>query len=458
MTSIRPFTCGTAAILCAAMLAAAACAPKRLPPPPTVTTPKFPEFVFPTVPAGVAGPAISAQHRTGWDYLQAGDPHGADRTFNAILKAVPGFYPAETGLGYSALARRDAQAALAHFDKALGNDAGYAPALAGKGEALLQLGRTDAALAAFEAALAADPNLTALRSRVDVLRFRDVQQDIALARKAADAGQLEDARQAYERALAASPESAFLYRELAAVERRAGNMGAALDHATRAAALDPADARALTLIGEIHEANHDWQRAADAYAAASALEPGDALAGRADAMRERAAFDSMPEEYKSIELSPTITRAQLAALLGVRLEKLLRSARSANALVITDTRDNWAAPWIQSTTRAGVMDVYPNHTFQPSAAVLRGDLAHAVSRVLTLIAADNPRLAAAWNGARPTFTDISPSHLSYAAAARAVASGVMSTLEGNTFQLSRPVSGSEALAAVGRLEDLARTR
>jgi hypothetical protein len=34
----------------------------------------------------------------------------------------------------------------------------------------------------------------------------------------------------------------------------------------------------------------------------------------------------------------------------------------------------------------------------------------------------------------------------------------MSTLEGNTFQLSRPVSGSEALAAVARLDDLARTR
>jgi tetratricopeptide (TPR) repeat protein len=446
------------AVFCAAVLAAAACAPKRLPPPPTVTTPKFPEFVFPVVPAGAAGPAISAQHRTGWDYLQAGDPHAADRTFNAILKAVPGFFPAETGLGYSALARRDAQAAVTHFDRALLKDAAYAPALAGKGDALLLLGRTDAALSSFEAALAADPTLTALRSRVDVLRFRDVQQDIALARKAADSGQLDEARKAYERAIAASPESAFLYRELAAVERRAGSMGAALDHATRAAALDPGDARALTLIGEIHEANHDWQRAADAYAAASALEPGDALAARADAMREHAAFESMPEEYKSIELSPAITRAQLAALLGVRLEALLRSARSANALVITDTRGNWAAPWIQATTRAGVLDVYPNHTFQPSATVLRGDLAHAVSRVLALIAAQNPRLAASWRDARPKFSDVSPSHLSYPAVTRAVSSGVMSTLEGNTFQLSRPVSGSEALAAVARLDDLARTR
>ena len=31
------------------------------------------------------------------------------------------------------------------------------------------------------------------------------------------------------------------------------------------------------------------------------------------------------------------------------------------------------------------MEVYPNHTFQPEAAVRRGDLAQAASRVLALI-------------------------------------------------------------------------
>jgi hypothetical protein len=40
------------------------------------------------------------------------------------------------------------------------------------------------------------------------------------------------------------------------------------------------------------------------------------------------------------------------------------------------------------------MEPFPNHTFQPNAIIRRGDLAQAASRVLTLIAAEQPRLAA----------------------------------------------------------------
>jgi tetratricopeptide (TPR) repeat protein len=448
-----------AAVYCSVlMLWSGGWAPKRLPPPPVVTTPKFPDFIFPELPSGLAGPALSEQYRNGWTYLQAGDVRAADRTFGAVLKAQPTLYPAEAALGYSALARKDVQTALSHFDRALAKDETYPPALAGKGEALLSVGRTDAALEAFEAALAANSNLPELRNRIDVLRFRNVQQQIAVARKAADSGQLDQARKAYGAAIAASPESAFLYRELAAVERRAADLPAALSHAERAAALDPGDARALTLIGEIHEANHEWTKAAEAYTAAAAVEPSDELAARAEAMRERAAFETMPEEYRTIESEPTITRGQLAALIGVRLDDLLRRARGANAVVITDTRGNWAAPWILAVTRAGVMDVFPNHTFQPATFVRRGDLAQAVSRVLTLIGAEKPRLASRWREPRPTFSDIGPNHLSYAAAARSVSSGVMATLEGGAFELSRPVSGREAIDTVSRLEELARGR
>jgi hypothetical protein len=102
------------------------------------------------------------------------------------------------------------------------------------------------------------------------------------------------------------------------------------------------------------------------------------------------------------------------------------------------------------------MDVFPNHTFQPSAVVRRADLAAVVSHILALIGTDNPKAAARWRDPRPKFVDVAPTHLSYPAAARAVSSGVMSPLEGDSFQLTRPVTGSELLAAVTRLEALAK--
>jgi hypothetical protein len=89
----------------------------------------------------------------------------------------------------------------------------------------------------------------------------------------------------------------------------------------------------------------------------------------------------MPPEYRAIEQATTVTRAQLAALIGVRLEGLVKRAPQRNTAVITDTRGNWAAPWIIPVARAGFMEVYSNHTFQPSATVRRGDLAFAVRPV-----------------------------------------------------------------------------
>ena len=53
------------------------------------------------------------------------------------------------------------------------------------------------ALAAFEAAVAADPSQTDLARRVEVLRFRTVEQGLARARDAAKAGRLDEANQAY---------------------------------------------------------------------------------------------------------------------------------------------------------------------------------------------------------------------------------------------------------------------
>jgi tetratricopeptide (TPR) repeat protein len=441
-------------VLCMLVLAAG-CAPKTVAVPPTVP-PRFPDFIFPVPPPGVGTPAALERHDLGWRWLQAGDTRTAERSFNAVLKESPGFYPAEAALGYAALARKDHDQAAQHFDRAVVGNPRYAPALAGRGEALLALGERDEALQSFEAALAADPKLETLRSRVEVLRFRGLQDDLAEARKLADSGKLREARAAYETAIAASPQSPFLYRELAIVEQRDKDLASALTHARKAAELDPNDSRSQVLIGEIHEAQGDLAKAIEAYSVALTLEPNEELAGKVESLRERAAFEAMPAEYKTIESSPTVTRGQLAALLGVRLDELLKRSRSRNAVVMTDARGHWAAPWILSAVRAGLMEVYPNHTFQPEAIVRRADLAQAASRALGVIAAENPRVGAVWRNPKRQFPDVSPGHLSYPAAATAVEAGVMAPLEDGAFGLGRPVTGAEAVAAVRALEDLAK--
>ncbi len=409
--------------------------------------------MFPAVPAGSA-PALASGIQRGWQFLQGGDLRNAEREFTAALEAAPKSAPAETALAYVEMAGGDADRAVPHFDRALAADAGYLPALVGRGQALMALKREGDALASFEAALKIDPSLTDLQARVDVLRFRATQDLLARAKGATDAGRLDDARVAYEQAIAASPESPFLYRELAAVERKAGQAAVAADHLRKALALDPGDARAHAALGEILEEQGDDVGALASYEKARIIDPGAVPAGALARVRDRVALLKLPAEYAAIPGAPRATRADVAALIGVRLEALMARA-AQRQVVITDVRGHWAQAWIEAVVRASVMDTLPNYQFDPGGVGRRGDLARTVSRVLSLIGALRPAAAARWMNAKVAVSDVPPSHLSYPAVSVSVASGVM-PLEGGAFGLLQPVTGAEAMDVVSRLETLAR--
>ena len=441
----------------ALLAASAACAPRAPDLPAPGGAARYPDFMFPEAAVDLGSPEAQERHNAGWLWLQAGDLRAAGRNFNATLKLAPDFYPAEAGLGYVELADQDYDAAVSLFDRALQTNSQYVPALVGRGEALLALGERERALTSFESAVAADPDLSSLRSRIEVLRFRGLQDDVAAARKAAEGGRLDEARTAYKRALIASPQSPFLLRELALVERRAGDLPSAVQHAQQAVDLEPTDVRSLMVLGELYEAVGDLEKAVGTYEAAVGLEPNPATDERISELRERLLLAAMPPEFQQIETSATVSREQLAALFGVRLDDLIKRAPGRDAVVITDSRGSWAAPWIMLVARTGLMEVYANHTFQPATTVRRSDLAQAASRVLSLIAKERPSLATSWRSSSRRFPDLPPGHLVYPAASLAVEAGVMSVLDDGTFQLARPVTGSEAVGAVRKLEELAES-
>jgi tetratricopeptide (TPR) repeat protein len=439
--------------VCESMLLA--CAAK---PAPTVKPgpPAYPEFMYPAIPSISAASDDAARVDQAWRLLQSNDLRGAEREFGVVLKRSPGFYPARAGSAYVAVAGGQLEAALGSFDAALRTAPTYVPALVGRGQTLLALNRETAALEAFEAALAADASLVELRRRVDVLRFRGLQELIEAARAAAAAGQLEEAVRAYERALAASPDSAFLHRELGIVSRRQNNVEAALSQFRRASELDPTDAASFMDIGELLEARQDYAGAESAYRRVMEIDPTTAASARLAAIAERARDAALPAEFRAIATLPQITRGDLAALLAVRLNDVFRTV-TPQEVVVTDVAGDWAASWITEVARVGVMEPFANHTFQPRAPITRADLAGAVSRVITLLAATEPELRPHLT-ARPPIADLPPGHLSYPAASVAVASGVMSLAAGDRFDVAQPVSGAEATAVVGRLRTLVSAR
>jgi tetratricopeptide (TPR) repeat protein len=421
-----------------------------------VTTPRYPDYIFPALAQAQTDPRqaeLLAGHDGAWRWFQSGDLARAEAGFQDVLKRSPQFYPSDAALGYLELSRRNLPAALERFDRVLQSHGTYVPALVGRGEVLLALTREAEALTAFESALKADPQLQTIARRVEVLRARALQNNVAAARRAAQANQLDEAARLYAQAIAASPDSGFLVRDLADVEVKQGKTDEAMSRYRRAIELDPSDATSRMRIGEILDARGDLEGAMAMYAEARSLEPSTELNRRIAALETRLAYLKLPAEYRAIPENPSIARGDLAALIGIRLQPLLARAPD-QAVVITDTRNDWAAEWIMASARAGVMEPYENHTFQPRNSITRSDLAHAVARMLKIVSATRPELLKDWQSRLQKMADVGVSNLHYADASLSVAAGILPLAEGGLFQLSQPVSGAEAIEAIARIERL----
>ncbi|MDE2907436.1 MAG: hypothetical protein OXQ28_15275 [Acidobacteriota bacterium] len=470
----------TAGALLAAALLVGGCAVRV----PVVTTPAYPDFVFPAAPSSYAESPAADEQRDAWAFLQTGDLAQAETRFAALLERDAAFFPAAAGLGWVDLARGGYRDALEHFDAALGAAAHYVPALVGRGDALLGEDDISGALASFEGALAAAPGPAGggrvgggqrrggvsclggagagarapgrVERLVGELRLRVMTERYDDALAAVAAGRLSEAEAAYADVIAASPDSAFLYLELARLKQRQAETAEALVWTRRARQLEPNEPGAVLLEASLLEALGELSAAEDAYELAEAIDPTDASAAGLARVRRELQLAALPEQYRGLPDAESATRGDLAALLGVRLAELLDDAAfGAPTPILTDTRDHWASPWIVAAARAGVMGIGAGNRFEPERIVRRGDLADVVAAALVLIADFDPDAARRWETARVEFSDMSPGHLNYESATRAIAAGVLRIDADRRFDPIRPVSGAEAVDAVERLAQLA---
>ena len=424
---------------------------------PVVTAPLHPDYLFPEVPAQYADSPLAVRHRDAWAFLQSGDADSAAERFAILTARDPAFYPAMAGLGWANLARGAYDDAVTNFETAIESRPAYVPALVGRGEAFLGDRNAAAALRSFEAALDVAPGLTRLERVIQELRLGVTSERVALARAAAERGDWVAAEAAYLELLDTQPDASFVHVGVAEARLRRGDLDGALESVRQATGQDPDNGRALVIQGEILEARGDLTGAEAAFLRADAVDPSDETAERLARVRATRRLATLPTEFRAISARDRVTRADLAALLGVQFEPLLADAVAGEATpIITDTREHWSHPWILAVTQARVMTVDAAYRFEPHRILRRGELAEAVANLLYLIAEIDPLGAEIWRESDPRIADMSESHLNYASVVDAVAAGVLSTFTDGTFQPTRSVSGTEAVEAMDRLDALLR--
>ncbi|MGE0453864.1 MAG: tetratricopeptide repeat protein [Vicinamibacteria bacterium] len=399
------------------------------------------DLVYPA-PASPVPVEVGRGLQRGWRALRQGDTARAEKEYRVLLAARPGLVPAETGLAYVRLRAGLLDAAAAGFDAVLLREPGYVPALVGAGSTASRRGDPETALELFRRAQATGTREAVVARRLGELKLQVTERRVAAAREALATGDRAAAIGHFRVALGAAPELAELRVELAdALAAEADPSGAI---AVLEAAPAP-DRRVQLRLARLLSAQGEPARALSVLRQLLAADADDGEARReADAIRAGLEMQQMPAEYRRIAEAPRITRADLAALLSVKLTALGRLP-AGTTKVATDVSGSWARGHILRLLALGLLELYPNHTFQPAAIVRRGDLAAAVGRVLDLLGM--PQRPA------PVLRDMSPAHLQYSGAVRAVSAGLMDVSPDGSFQPWRPVSGPDAIAVV---EGLAR--
>jgi len=147
--------------------------------------------------------------------------------------------------------------------------------------------------------------------------------------------------------------------------------------------------------------------------------------------------------FHEIKSTRVLTREQLAALI-IRYFPQVAEFRQTPQIV-TDTQSSWARTEVQVVVGVGLIDPFPNHTFQPSAPVARGEFALAIARL-------TPLLSVSWSTAPPIpVSDVGSGNALYPDIQLVLGYGLMALDSAGNFRINADVSGEEAVPVMERL-------
>ena len=155
--------------------------------------------------------------------------------------------------------------------------------------------------------------------------------------------------------------------------------------------------------------------------------------------------------YLEIRDAERVTRAALAALFYLELRSAFDGVPEGASVIATDIGTNWASTFIRGVLGVGILEVYPNHTFQPQGFVRRLELSEALARALEGFAPEAYRAAMDSSRFEQNFPDLASSNPGYEAAALAVSLGLLMVSENGDFEPQGFVSGAAAVSAVAAL-------
>jgi hypothetical protein len=152
----------------------------------------------------------------------------------------------------------------------------------------------------------------------------------------------------------------------------------------------------------------------------------------------------LPSQYDSIPISEAVTKEEMAALIGVKFKGILPSPPDTPPIII-DISTSWASKFILSTASLGILDIYPNHTFQPQKNISRAEMAEILNRLLNKLKEKGHRFIQQIPPEAIELSDISPDNFYFRPIVMMISYNIMSLAMEKKFNPGQTISGQETI-------------
>jgi Tfp pilus assembly protein PilF len=388
-----------------------------------------------------------------WDYLRQGWIDKAEKAFLRLGPANPLY---NVGLGYVFLIREDFPSAEGYFRLAVEENPGSLLAHLGLTQLYQKTGQQDKTFNELRETLKTDPENAWAQQGYEFLRTQKTEQAIESARAAAARGDIEAGKRSYLTALYYSPDSIPTHLALARLYRDEGELTSALVHLKAASAGRPEDIEILEEYAETLAEANQYEQSLETYEKIRELDSGNQQAReQVEALKSKLGIFEIPSLYNEIPLAPAVTREDLAALVAVKLKDVLGES-SSQPPIIVDISASWAVKFILKVTSLGLLEVYPNHAFQPKKDVTREELAEMLLKVIHYLEARGHGFIPQLPLDMIQIQDIPPEHYAYRSIRQILSYQIMELYPDKTFRPEQIVSGAEAVKTLDVLVALVR--
>ena len=387
-----------------------------------------------------------------WTCIRQGDARRAEKLATKMGPKSPFYLVA---LGYVNYLNDQIESAEVYFKQELQNAPDSAPAHAGLAQIYLKQGRDDLAFNEYLEVLKKDPENPWALKEFEYLKNRKTEEHFREAKTFLSAGDEEQAKAAFLKALNYSPKNLEAHLSLARLYMKSGQMTNALFHYNTAYPLDPKNKDLLKEFADCLLAAGQNGRSLDIYQQYLELDPKNKeVKDRVESLKNKLGIFELPSQYKSIPLSMAVTREEVAALIAVKFKDYLNDNSAAKPPVIIDIATSWASRQIIKVASLGLMEGYANHTFQPKQAASRAEMAEILVRLINLLKSKGFKFIRQFPAEMIQVSDVSTDNYYYQPIAEVVSLQLMELGADKSFRPGMTVSGQEAVKIFDLIENL----